>query len=144
MLKETRKDDKPLKYDPEAQKLPRTSDFNHSRNELIKLLDNLSLMKENKKQLDTNINKDKIHCGKVKENLLIFQCIKVKQETTTTTKNENNKSNKNITEKVNNTVKPFSFDLRNKCKQQQQQQQLQQKVEYIDIRFVYCFQKFFF
>lgn len=105
---ETKNDDKPLKHNPEAQKLPQTSDCN-DRNELIKILDNLSLKKENK-QLDVNINKDK------KKKHLIKQCIKVKQETTTTT----NENKKNITEKVDNVVKPFSFDLRNKCKQQQQ------------------------
>ncbi|XP_014601189.1 PREDICTED: uncharacterized protein LOC106785330 isoform X4 [Polistes canadensis] len=105
---ETKKDDKPLKHNPEAQKLPQTSDCN-DRNELIKLLDNLSLKKENK-QLDVNINKDK-----EKKNLT-KQCIKVKQETTTTT----NENKKNISQKVDNAVQPFNFDLRNKCKQQQQ------------------------
>ncbi|XP_047355169.1 targeting protein for Xklp2-like [Vespa velutina] len=109
---ETKEEEKPLQHSANAQRLPRTSDYNN-QNELINLLDNFSLTKEKKQQLDKNIDIDKENRGEKKQDLT-RQCIQVKHKTTT------RENTKNITEKVHTAVKSFNFDLRNKCKQQQE------------------------
>ncbi|KAL2714031.1 targeting protein for Xklp2-like [Vespula squamosa] len=110
---ETKKEEKPLQHSAIAQTLPRTSNYN-GHNELINLLDNFSLTKEKKQQLNKNIdtNQTEENQGEKKQDLT-RRCIKVKHKTTT------RENTKNITGKVHADVKFFTFDLRNKSKQQQ-------------------------